>query len=345
MVRETMRRRLTFAFVTILLLAGATPGRADPLGEARAGRDAALGEVRTLVARFDALERRYARLEEQAARDSAGLVDVYRADLELDARLSAARRTLSDRARALYQSGPAGLLSAYLGIGDPTDLLAVRMGLERAFRGDTERIAAVLDDRDEAAGIGKRLEDRKRHLDAVAHRLERLRTDMGFALLRARAAARRAGARLAALERRARELQAAEARAAERAPLLTGGADQAELLAKLGAHGGRGCRIPAGLRRTRHRFSGISSWYGWDFAGRPTASGAIFDPRLFTAAHRTLPLPTLVFVRHGSRCATVLVNDRGPYIDGRVLDLSKGAADYLGVGLSQVQAEILVPTA
>ena len=338
-----MRTALTIVFSTLILAAGAVPAIADPLDEARAGRDAAQGEVRALLARFEGLHERYERLEAGAARASAGLVDSYRAGIALDARLTDARRTLSDRARALYQSGPAGFFGAYLGIERPTDVLSIRMGIEHAFIDDFERIGAVLQDRDQTTSVRRRLGERKRDLQAVQRKLERLRADMGFALLRAKAAARRAGARVAALQRQTRTLQGAERRADERAPLLTGGTDQADLLAMLGPNGGRGCQIPAGLRRTGDGFSGVSSWYGWDFAGRPTASGAIYDPRLFTAAHRTLPLPSFLFVRHGDRCATVLVNDRGPFIDGRVLDLSKGAADYLGVGLSHIRAEILAP--
>lgn len=338
-----MRTALTIVFSTLILAAGAAPALADPLDEARAARDTALGEVRALVARFEGLRERYERLEARAARASAGLVDSYRADLALDARLTDARRELSDRARALYQSGPAGLFDAYLGIERPTDVLSIRMGIERAFIDDIERIGTVLQDRDQTASVHRRLSERKRDLQRVQRTLEQFRIDMGFALLRARAAARRAGERVAALERQARTLQSAERRADERAPLLTGGTDQADLLAMLGPNGGRGCQIPAGLRRTGDGFSGVSSWYGWDFAGRPTASGAIYDPRLFTAAHRTLPLPTFLFVRHGDRCATVLVNDRGPFIEGRVLDLSQGAAEYLGVGLSHVRAEVLAP--
>ena len=338
-----MRSLLTIVFSTLVLAAGAVPVLADPLDDARAGRDAARGEVRALVARFEGLHERYERLEARAARASAGLVDSYRADLQLEARLADARRTLSDRARALYQSGPAGFFGAYLGVERPTDVLSIRVGIQNAFVDDFERIGAVLKDRDQTASVRRRLDERKQDLDGVQRKLERLRTDMGFALLRAKAAARKAGARVVALERQARTLQSAERRADERAPLLTGGADQADLLAMLGPNGGRGCEIPSRLRRTGDGFSGVSSWYGWDFAGRPTASGAIYDPRLFTAAHRTLPLPTFLFVRHDDRCATVLVNDRGPFIDGRVLDLSKGAADYLGVGLSTIRAEILAP--
>jgi rare lipoprotein A len=80
---------------------------------------------------------------------------------------------------------------------------------------------------------------------------------------------------------------------------------------------------------------GIASWYGGNgdgFAGRPTASGEIFDPEQFTCAHRTLPLGSFVEVENlDNRKRTVLrVNDRGPFIKGRVLDLSRRGAEELG---------------
>jgi len=80
---------------------------------------------------------------------------------------------------------------------------------------------------------------------------------------------------------------------------------------------------------------GLASWYGGNddgFTGRPTASGEIFDPEQFTCAHRTLPLGSFVEVENlENRKRTVLrVNDRGPFVKGRVLDLSKRGAEELG---------------
>jgi hypothetical protein len=122
------------------------------------------------------------------------------------------------------------------------------------------------------------------------------------------------------------------------------GQDQSHLLALLGPTGGRTCETPEGLLETGQAFEGYASWYGWEFGGQPTATGAIFDPRLFTVANRWLPFGTFLRVRNGDRCAIVLVNDRGPYGRlERVLDLSQAAAQYLGVGVSWVNAEILVP--
>jgi rare lipoprotein A len=77
--------------------------------------------------------------------------------------------------------------------------------------------------------------------------------------------------------------------------------------------------------------TGLASWYGPGFAGAPTASGDVFDPSAFTAAHKTLPFGTQLTVYYHGRSAQVTVNDRGPYSGGRDLDLSQGAAEYLGL--------------
>ncbi|HEX9886788.1 MAG TPA: septal ring lytic transglycosylase RlpA family protein [Longimicrobiales bacterium] len=80
---------------------------------------------------------------------------------------------------------------------------------------------------------------------------------------------------------------------------------------------------------------GIASWYGQEFAGRPTSSGEIYDPDLLTAAHRTLPLPTWVEVTNLDNGSSVLVrvNDRGPFAhpDERIIDVSQAAARRLGL--------------
>jgi rare lipoprotein A len=77
-------------------------------------------------------------------------------------------------------------------------------------------------------------------------------------------------------------------------------------------------------------FSGYASWYGGSFQGRRTASGERFNTHALTAASRTLPFGTRLRVCRGDRCVVVRVNDRGPYVGSRVLDLSKAARDRLG---------------
>ena len=91
---------------------------------------------------------------------------------------------------------------------------------------------------------------------------------------------------------------------------------------------------------------GIASWYGPNFHGKPTANGEIFDQNLLTAAHRTLQLTSLARVTNlgNGRSVVVRVNDRGPYAKDRVIDLSRRAAQVIGMekqGIARVRVEVL----
>ena len=79
--------------------------------------------------------------------------------------------------------------------------------------------------------------------------------------------------------------------------------------------------------------SGLASWYGRKFHGRPTASGEPYDMYAMTAAHKTMPIPSYARVRNpaNGREIVVRINDRGPFADGRIIDLSYAAATKLGV--------------
>ena len=88
-------------------------------------------------------------------------------------------------------------------------------------------------------------------------------------------------------------------------------------------------------------FSGVASYYGNE-SGSKTASGERFNQNAMTCAHRSLPFGTKLRVSAGGRSVVVTVNDRGPFVRGRVLDLSKGAARALGMGgLARVTAEVI----
>ncbi len=90
-------------------------------------------------------------------------------------------------------------------------------------------------------------------------------------------------------------------------------------------------------------FSGMASFYGNE-SGSKTASGQRFNQNAMTAAHRSLPFGTKLKVTHGSRSVVVTINDRGPFIKGRVLDLSSGAARAVGLtsaGVGRVVAEVM----
>lgn len=90
---------------------------------------------------------------------------------------------------------------------------------------------------------------------------------------------------------------------------------------------------------------GTASWYGPGFHGRRTANGEVYDMHKFTAAHRTLPLGTIAQVRSltSGRQVTVRINDRGPFVRGRILDLSLAGAQALGMtGNGTDEVELLV---
>jgi rare lipoprotein A len=94
---------------------------------------------------------------------------------------------------------------------------------------------------------------------------------------------------------------------------------------------------------TGRSFSGMASFYGNE-SGSQTASGQRFNQNALTCAHRTLPFGTRLRVSHGGRSVVVTVNDRGPFVRGRVLDLSTAAARAVGLtsaGVGRVTAEVI----
>ena len=110
--------------------------------------------------------------------------------------------------------------------------------------------------------------------------------------------------------------------------------------------GGSGRRTAARTVASGSGMTGMASYYGGGFHGRRTASGARFDSSALTAAHRSLPFGTLVRVTHlgNGRSVVVRINDRGPFVGGRVIDLSSGAAGVLGMhgqGVARVQLSVV----
>ena len=101
-------------------------------------------------------------------------------------------------------------------------------------------------------------------------------------------------------------------------------------------------------RVLRNLGTGVASYYGRRFHGRRTANGERFDMRAMTAAHKTLPFGSFVRVTNprNGRSVVVRINDRGPFIRGRTIDLSRGAAEAIGMisrGHAQVELELVSP--
>ena len=101
-------------------------------------------------------------------------------------------------------------------------------------------------------------------------------------------------------------------------------------------------------RETKEVQYGIASWYGKDFHGKPTSSGEIYDMHQLTCAHNTLPLGTMVMVTNmeNTKSVELKVNDRGPFVKDRIIDLSYAAAQIIGMyekGTAYVKVEAIGP--
>ncbi len=119
-------------------------------------------------------------------------------------------------------------------------------------------------------------------------------------------------------------------------------------VAKLGQPYSVGGRVYVPRVEPGYDRRGLASWYGDDFHGRRTANGEIYDMNALTAAHPTMPLPSYAYVTNLSNGRTILVrvNDRGPYVDDRIMDLSRASADALGLrgrGIGSVRVRYAGP--
>lgn len=100
------------------------------------------------------------------------------------------------------------------------------------------------------------------------------------------------------------------------------------------------------MHNPNYDVTGVASWYGDKFHGKPTATGEIYDMNDFTAAHKTLPLNSMLHVTNVENGKTLMVrlNDRGPFVGDRIIDLSKASAEALGItGLGQVRVQYAGP--
>lgn len=347
-----VRRWIAFALALSTMLAAAPARAHDIRSLVRGAGD--LPEVRRLVELHDELDElidRYLRLEAEAGRRWLAAAEAIRDADRARAAAEEARRRLDERVRTAFEFGPAGSIEALLGATSFADLALISEYTARTISVDDAAVREAL--AAEAVVVARRARAEAARA-AVEPRLERLRSmldvlkdkvDEATRVAEQAKAEAEARAALEALEAQRRAVAEAVARAGSWGLGVIGyGADQSHLLALLGPTGGRTCDVPDGLVETGESFAGYASWYGWEFGGQATATGAIFDPRLFTAASRTLPFGAFLRVRYAGRCALVLINDRGPYGRlERVIDLSQAAAEYLGVGVSWVDADVLVP--
>lgn len=309
-----------------------------------ASRPASARDIETLRAEAQevadgvtALERRLEPLRAERARLETAIEDANREIGELELVRREAERSyqhaLDDyvtTAVELYKAGSTPALDLLLSARTMSEAFTIAEATGAYGESASETLEDLLEVSAEAEGAQARIDAGKQQILVSRAKVDEIADETEVALAHRRAKLRMLNARLTALERAAR-LAAAQA------------AQPTQALLDLLGPSGPSIGVPNGFASTGVTFEGIASWYGPGFEGNPTANGDIFDPDLYTAASLDLPLGSWLYVEHEGRGVVVLVNDRGPYIDGRILDLSRAAAEAIGItGLGWIRAEILL---
>lgn len=262
---------------------------------------------------------------------------------EADLRVDTAIQAIAERLVELFDQGHDARLQALMMVRDELDP-TLRTGMIAALQ-PLDR--ALITEHDEAVAAA----------DAIGDRAELVRSDvlvlgMRVAALEALIEGRRGPSSAAQARARGDRFSFDADYVFATGPIpgigywgaMNGGSALTGWMGYAGAAvGGIGCDpTDATLKPTGTVESGEASWYGPGFEGNPTANGEPFDTTQLTAAHRTLPFGTIVRVYSSAtaRCVFVRINDRGPFIDGRVIDLSRAAADAIGMeSVAPVQLE------
>ena len=329
---------------------------------------AAPADVADLQARLAAVTARAQRLAADLERSRAQDGGLRRAVEDLEAAQDDARGRLAQRVREVYiATGPLPAPWRTAGLDGPAERLLAERGAAGALRVEQSLVDAVAEESDAARQLRERAERFREDLRAQAEQVladqDEARALLAAAQERATEQARRAEqAQQAAQAQQAqqaadaaqRQVAAAEAALDEVSAVVTTAlapavtargrqatADAAPVLALLEA---TGSGYPAGYRPSGTVLRGTASWYGPGFVGSPTASGSPYDPERLSCAHKDLPLGTVVHVSANGRAVSCLVDDRGPYVGDRILDLSRAGSRALGYdGTAEVAAEVLRP--
>lgn len=278
------------------------------------------------------LERRLGTLSEEIE-EAGSRIGLLELELHrVEAARDRAQERYIERAVEAYMDGSTTHLALLLSSKDLTQMFTLAEATMASARDDAAAVQKAVEAQQAAERRQEEVDARKQTLLAARAKVEVVEASISNALEARRELLSRLTADIAELEAQAR---AAAARAAR---------PDAAFLALL-AGTGPSLGIPDGYVGTGVTFEGLASWYGPGFEGNNTASGDVFDPDLFTAASKELPLGTFLFVQRNGRGVVVLVNDRGPYVGDRILDLSRAAADAIGLtgpGVGWVSAEIVL---
>lgn len=308
---------------------------ATDLNELRRQAQAVADEVSELERQRSTLADRAERLDARVTRVTAEIGVLESEIHDANAAVSEARERYIDRAIEAYKTGSVTRLALLLSADSLGELMTMAEATLSAGEIEGEVVEELEAARTKVEAAQAQLDVRKQSLLVAQNQALVLTGQISDTLEARRAKLAAMTDQIAELEAQAREAALVSAAAQN----IDVGAELLKILQPSGPSRG----IPDGFASTGVTFEGIASWYGPGFEGNPTASGQIFDPSLYTAASKELPLGTWLHVSHEGRGVVVLVNDRGPYVGDRILDLSHAAAQAIGItGLGWVKATILI---
>ena len=297
----------------------------------------------SLIAQLRSLDAQVGRASTAVANSTAGLK-------KAEQRAAATRAILSARAREAYKRGAGWRnLAVLLEARSVGALLSASRLMGDSIAADRSAYDEAVASAEAQARRRDEVTQRREELFASSARLQQVRTQTQAALASEQQILANAQAELAALEeqrRREEEALSGEAAARRTARQMELDRKLETLLTWIDPSAGPATFLPDGLRSSEVATTGLASWYGPGFHGRRASSGATYRQEQFTGASLVLPFGTFLKVTRGSRSAVVVITDRGPYVPGRVLDLSLAAAQSIGLrGVESVTMEILVPAA
>jgi rare lipoprotein A (peptidoglycan hydrolase) len=339
----TRARLAAGACALALALGAAVPAHAGSPSEAKARRrltdaNTTLADARADLDRF---VQRYQAAALAADEASVRALEALVRRESMQAAVYRARDAFDERVRAAYMDAGTDVADLILGATDLRSLAARLPYAESALREQTADVRDLARERETLAAASAEADRAQR---AVMHEQASVATLEAAIEARVTAAERLVAVSRAAVAQLRERWRNAKRRVGSMLGTARHRRGEAMYQAAASFLGPRkDCSVPHELRATGQRLAGASSWYGPGFYGRPTASGAIHTIDRYNVAHRELPLGLMMLIRLGDRCVVALLNDRGPYVDGRILDLGAASAQAVKLsGVKNVTATILV---
>lgn len=332
------------AFLLVLGVGLLLPGNASAAPSSDAAASAASAKLESMSANLSATMKSYDAAATELAKTRASIVSNSLKAEKLDGSIALGRKRLAAEVRFLYLTGGVGFAEILLGAATFEEFVDRSVALRRVTARDADLVDRLTAEQSQRAALRRTLAIRERQQATLVATMARKRSSAQKALNEQQAYVDSLSASVtAALDAQRAVKNTSKVTRPTTAKLGT------VVSAKVDGRGGRYSVLagqPLRYAPTGVAFDGVATWYGNVRPNMSTASGRPFDENELTCAHKTLPFGTRIAVTFRGRSVIVTVTDRGPYGQGRVIDLSKRAATIIGLksaGVGQVHCEVVRP--